>query len=394
MESRSCARSSTGTANLRDAARSENSRSSVLLEQLRIELAGPHRHLDRRLRGIERDQAAVDRLDDLVEQARALRLPCAAGGAAGWRAAAPARPDPTAPPAHRRCRSRSSRRASSRRAAPKARSPRPAAGRASTARPPRRADTPPRAPPPRPWRGGAPAPGRRRASASSTRQRCRRGRHDRRTRRAVARCIAGSTSARSSCWPWISTSARPMSRISDTLAGWSLTKTRVRPSAVCTRFRMMSPSSSMALSARSARAGWLRGTSKAAVTWPLRCAVADQRRVAARAERERQRIEQDGFAGAGLAGQHRKAGAKVDLQPFDQDDIADRQMRQHVPRARPEPAADAKASAGSCRPWRATSPRSRAAPGRRFAAARRNPCTTGCPDSCCRAPRRPSAPRR
>ena len=121
-----------------------------------------------------------------------------------------------------------------------------------------------------------------------------------------------------------------MSRISDTLAGWSLTKTRVRPSAVCTRCRMMSPSSSMALSARSARAGWLRGTSKAAVTWPLRRAVAHQRSVAARAERQRQRIEQDRFAGAGFAGQHRKAGGEIDVQPFDQDDIADRQVREHA----------------------------------------------------------------
>ena len=40
-----------------------------------------------------------------------------------------------------------------------------------------------------------------------------------------------------------------------TLADWSLTKTRVRPSAVWTRRRMMSPSSSMAFSASSNRAG-------------------------------------------------------------------------------------------------------------------------------------------
>ena len=145
-----------------------------------------------------------------------------------------------------------------------------------------------------------------------------------------SRCAAGSTSARSSCWPWISTSARPMSRISDTLAGWSLTKTRVRPSAACTRFRMMSPSSSMALSARMARAGWLTRHVEGRGDLALRGAVAHQRRVAARAERQRQGIEQDRFAGAGLAGQHRKPGGKVDVQPFDQDDIADRQMRQHA----------------------------------------------------------------
>ena len=199
---------------------------------------------------------------------------------------------------------------------------------------PRRADSRPRAPPPRTlarWRA---------SSWSAPRQRCQavgdavgQRRHGRRRRRAGRGAPPASTSARSSCWPWISTSARPMSRISDTLAGWSLTKTRVRPSAVCTRRRMMSPSSSMALSARSARAGWLRGTSKTAVTWPLLRAVAHQRGVAARAERQRQRVEQDGFAGAGLAGQHGKAGREVDVQPLDQDDIADRQMRQHAGKA-------------------------------------------------------------
>jgi len=40
-------------------------------------------------------------------------------------------------------------------------------------------------------------------------------------------------------------------------------------------------------------------------------------------------IEQDGFAGAGFAGQHRKAtGRKLDIEPFDQDDVTDRKTRQ------------------------------------------------------------------
>ena len=41
-------------------------------------------------------------------------------------------------------------------------------------------------------------------------------------------------------------------------------------------------------------------------------------------------VEQDGFAGAGLAGQHRKATGKLDIEPFDQDDVTDRQTRQHA----------------------------------------------------------------
>src|SRR5258705_2460657 len=59
-------------------------------------------------------------------------------------------------------------------------------------------------------------------------------------------------------------------------------------------------------------------------------AVTDQARVAAAPERQRESIEQDGFAGAGFAGQHRKAAGKLDIEPFDQDDVTDRKTRQHA----------------------------------------------------------------
>jgi hypothetical protein len=62
---------------------------------------------------------------------------------------------------------------------------------------------------------------------------------------------------------------------------------------------------------------------------PLRRAMANERCVAARAKRQRERVEQDGFSGACLARQHGEAGRKVDVQPLDQDDIADRKSRQH-----------------------------------------------------------------
>ena len=52
-------------------------------------------------------------------------------------------------------------------------------------------------------------------------------------------------------------------------------------------------------------------------------ALAHQSRLAARAEREREGVEQDRFAGAGLAGQCGKAGTEIDIQPIDQDDVAD-----------------------------------------------------------------------
>ncbi|MGY4473003.1 hypothetical protein ACVILL_000417 [Bradyrhizobium sp. USDA 3364] len=63
---------------------------------------------------------------------------------------------------------------------------------------------------------------------------------------------------------------------------------------------------------------------------PLLGAMAHQSGIAAAAERQRKGIEQDGFAGAGFAGQHRQATGKFDIEPFDQDDVTDRQTRQHA----------------------------------------------------------------
>ena len=59
-------------------------------------------------------------------------------------------------------------------------------------------------------------------------------------------------------------------------------------------------------------------------------AVADEAGVAAAAQRQGEGIEQDGFARAGFAGQHRKATGKFDIEPLDQDDVTDRQTRQHA----------------------------------------------------------------
>ena len=57
--------------------------------------------------------------------------------------------------------------------------------------------------------------------------------------------------------------------------------------------------------------------------------VAHQRSVAAGAERQREGVEQDGFAHVGLAGQHRKTGRDVEIEAVDQDDVADREAGQH-----------------------------------------------------------------
>ena len=58
-------------------------------------------------------------------------------------------------------------------------------------------------------------------------------------------------------------------------------------------------------------------------------AFAHQRRFAAGAERQRKGVEQDRFAGAGLAGQRGKAGAEIDVQAVDQNDVADGEASQH-----------------------------------------------------------------
>ena len=57
---------------------------------------------------------------------------------------------------------------------------------------------------------------------------------------------------------------------------------------------------------------------------PLLRALADQRLVAAAAERQREGVQQDRLAGAGLAGEHGEPRGEIDVQLVDQDDVADR----------------------------------------------------------------------
>ena len=62
---------------------------------------------------------------------------------------------------------------------------------------------------------------------------------------------------------------------------------------------------------------------------PLLGALTHQRHVATRAQRKRKGVEQDRFAGAGLAGQRSKTGAKVDVQAIDQNDITNGKADEH-----------------------------------------------------------------
>ena len=59
-------------------------------------------------------------------------------------------------------------------------------------------------------------------------------------------------------------------------------------------------------------------------------ALAHQGGVAARAQRQREGVEQDRLAGAGLAGQHGKARREIDVEPVDQNDVSDRESGQHA----------------------------------------------------------------
>ncbi len=61
----------------------------------------------------------------------------------------------------------------------------------------------------------------------------------------------------------------------------------------------------------------------------LRLAVADKAAVAARAERERQRIEKNRFPRAGLAGEDRQSRREFEVQLIDQHHVANGEARKH-----------------------------------------------------------------
>ncbi len=85
----------------------------------------------------------------------------------------------------------------------------------------------------------------------------------------------------------------------------------------------------MSFCASSARAGCARRQVESRGHLALLGALAHQRDVAAGAERQRKGIEQDRLAGAGLAGQHGEAGGEIDIEPVDQDDVADGEPGEH-----------------------------------------------------------------
>ena len=63
---------------------------------------------------------------------------------------------------------------------------------------------------------------------------------------------------------------------------------------------------------------------------PLALPRPNQGGIAPRSERKTKRIEQDGLARAGLSGQHGKAGIKLQIQLFNENNVADGKGREHA----------------------------------------------------------------
>ena len=114
-------------------------------------------------------------------------------------------------------------------------------------------------------------------------------------------------------------------------------------------------------------------------------AMAHQRRIRARAERETEGIEQNRLSSARLARKHAQAGGKREVQLVDQHHIADRKADQHGGVRRP------------CARLARSRNAARGPPqdeGRARSEAHKNRCTSRSRDSCGPAPQRSPAPRR
>ena len=150
-----------------------------------------------------------------------------------------------------------------------------------------------------------------------------------------ARCSSACSSDWCACWPWRSTSCSPSAASWASVTGWPLTKARERPCASSTRRTSTSPSSPVsAFSASQAPTPGASVTSKSAASSarsaPGRICRTSKRSPSSKPER----VEQDRFACAGLAGQHRESRVELDVERIDEHEVADRQQAQHREAAR------------------------------------------------------------
>ena len=103
----------------------------------------------------------------------------------------------------------------------------------------------------------------------------------------------------------------------------------MRPSASWTRRRISSSPISMSCPSSERVRGVAGGQFEYRGHLALRLAVAHERAVAARAERQRQRIEKNGFSRPGLAGEDRQPRREFEIQLIDQHHIANGEAREH-----------------------------------------------------------------
>ena len=274
------------------AARSANSRSSMRSSSLRIVIGGAQRRFELR-RAPRRARSAPRRAPSTAgsSSAGACARLALQPAHAGWPAPAPATSAPDSTRAHRADRSAIFS-ACIMRGAPlgERRSPRRAAARACASSSTACAQIVGLARAPRSTSarcaatacfGVAPAP-------PQPRDRRPRRRRARQRHRAGARCVAGiDQRAVVVLAVDLDQRARRAPAAACTLTGWSLTKARVRPSAICTRRRIRSPSSSMPLSREQRARRMVARHVEHRGHLPLLGALAHQRGVAARAQRQR-----------------------------------------------------------------------------------------------------------
>jgi hypothetical protein len=120
--------------------------------------------------------------------------------------------------------------------------------------------------------------------------------------------LAGRVRLCQACWPWMSTRCSAASRSCATVAALPLIQARLLPCAsMVRRSSRLSAALEAGLVQPGGRAG--RGVELGADLGARR-AFAHHAGVAAVAQRQLQRVDQDGLARAGLAGQHGEAGAR------------------------------------------------------------------------------------
>ena len=150
-----------------------------------------------------------------------------------------------------------------------------------------------------------------------------------------ARCASAASSDWCACWPCRSTSSSPTSvelgergrAAVDPRAALALRVERA-PDAAASPSPVASSPASPCSASHAAHVGPVVDVERRGELGALR-ARPQLALLEAVAEQQRQRVEQDRLAGAGLAGEHGEAAIELEVERFDDDEIPDRQQAQH-----------------------------------------------------------------